>query len=430
MGFNSPTPMDIKEIIEYICKVDEWRSMKLGLERITELLNALGNPHKELKFVHVAGTNGKGSTSACIASVLQKAGYKTGLFISPYVIKFNERIQINGEYISDDDLIETTNLIRSHAEAMKDSPTVFEKITAIGMQYFKQQKCDIVVLEVGMGGELDSTNVIDTPEVAVITLIGYDHVKELGPTITDIARAKAGIIKGGEVVVYDNIPEVKAVFESVSNAKNANLTVTDFSRISNVRFQLSETKFDFKPYGEMHFHLVGTYQPKNAAVAITAIETLRDKGYEISDEDIIHGIKSAKWQGRFEVLGYNPVFILDGAHNPQGIEAVAESLKRYFENRKIVFVLGVNADKDVASMIKPIVEIADTVISVRSDNPRAMDENTLAKNLRAAGVQATPFSTIDEGVNYAIELAGEDGVVCSIGSLYLSGDVRKAYEKY
>ena len=420
--------MSLEKTLEYIHKV-KWQGMKPGLERTNELLAALGNPHKSLKFVHIAGTNGKGSTAACIAAVLQMAGYRTGLYTSPYIHSFNERMQINGEYITDDELIEMTDRVRPHADNMSDAPTEFELITSLAMLYFLHKECDIVVLEVGMGGELDSTNVIDVPEVAVITLIGYDHVKELGPTIEDIARAKAGIIKGGDVVVYDDVPDVKAVFECVAAKKNARLRVADFSRISNEKFSLSESNFIFEPYGEISLPLVGTYQPKNAAVAITALEVLREKGYTITDGDIVDGLKSVRWQGRFEVLGHDPVFILDGAHNPQGIEAVSLSLEHYFKDRKIVFILGVMADKDIDSMILPIVPLAKAFVTVRPNNPRAMSEVELAKKLFAHNVPAAPFSSISAGVENAIKLAGEDGIVCAVGSLFLSGDIRKAYEE-
>ena len=334
--------MGITETLEYIHNV-KWRGSKLGLERTKGLMTTLGNPEKKLKFVHVAGTNGKGSTSACIASVLKEAGYKTGLFISPYIICFNERMQINGENISDEDLEQLTNEIRPIADAMEDSPTEFELVTALAMMYFHKKECDIVVLEVGMGGRLDSTNVIDTPELAVITAIGYDHVKELGPTLNDIAGEKAGIIKhNGDVVIYGGEPEITDVIEKKCVEQNARLIKTDFSRITVNGFLLDGIKFIFEPYAEMTLPLVGSYQPYNAALAITAVELLRNKGYKIDDSDILNGIAKVKWPGRFEVIGKNPVFILDGSHNPQGMEATAGSLVKHFgSDKKIIFVFGV-----------------------------------------------------------------------------------------
>ena len=420
--------MGYAETLEYIHSVQWQRGTKPGLGRTRELLAALGNPEKSLKFVHIAGTNGKGSAAACIASVLRTAGYRTGLYTSPYILRFNERMQVNGEHISDDELVGMTELIRPIADAMADPPTEFELITALAMKYFLKKNVDIVVLEVGMGGELDSTNVIDTPEVAVITLIGFDHMSELGPTLADIARAKAGIIKdGGDVVIYGGPDEVEAVFEEVSAKHGARLRRTDFARIKSQRFSLEGVKFDFEPYGGIALPLAGAYQTKNAALAITALEVLREKGYHISDGSITDGLANVRWPGRFEILGRSPVFILDGAHNPQGVEATAESLRRHFGDRKIVFVIGVMADKDVESMIGFIAPLAGEFIAVRPDYPRAMDVKTLAEKLSRRGVSVTAADTVGKGVGLAIERAGKDGVVCALGSLYFSGDIRSAY---
>ncbi|MCL2125633.1 MAG: bifunctional folylpolyglutamate synthase/dihydrofolate synthase [Oscillospiraceae bacterium] len=419
--------IDITETLEYIHSV-KWQGSKPGLERTRELLAALGNPEKKLRFVHVAGTNGKGSTSAYIASVLQKAGYRTGLYTSPFIVSFNERMQVNGEYITDDELVRMTDAIRPHADAMEDAPTEFELITALAMMYFLQKECDVVVLEVGMGGELDSTNVIDVPEVAVIATIGYDHVKELGPMISDIAMAKAGIIKGGDVVVYGGVPDVEAVFERVCGERGARLHHADFSRISEQHHSLHGTEFLFEPYGRMMTPLAGAYQPKNAALAITALETLRGKGYRISDADIAAGIAAVRWPGRFEALGERPAFILDGAHNPEALEVAADSLRSLFGDRKIVFVMGVMADKDVDEMVGYIAPMADAFFAVRPDNPRAMDANALAALLERHGARSFASGSVKEGVARAIERAGPEGIVCALGSLYFSADIRSAYE--
>ena len=419
--------MDINETLEYIHSV-KWQGSKPGLERTRELLAALGNPEKSLKFVHIAGTNGKGSTAACIASVLRRAGYTTGLYTSPFILRFNERMQVDGEHITDDELIAMTEEIRPYADAMKDPPTEFELITALAMKHFLYKKCDIVVLEVGMGGELDSTNVIETPEVTVITTIGYDHVKELGPTIADIAGAKAGIIKGGDVVIYGGVKEVEAVFEQTCANRGARLHRLDFSRITAPSFSLDGVRFNLEPYGVMNIPLAGTYQARNATLAVTALELLRDKGYKISDDDIISGIAAVRWPGRFEVLGRGPVFILDGAHNPEGMEVTAESLRSHFGDRKIVFVIGVMADKDVDSMISHIAPLAKSFHAVRPDYPRAMDVETLALMLSRHGAPVMAHDDLANGVAAAIEEAGSDGVVCAIGSLYFSGDIRAAYQ--
>ena len=420
------TVMTYTEALDYIHHVT-WRGSKLGLERTSELLSRIGNPHQKLKYVHVAGTNGKGSTCAMIAKTLSLAGYQTGLYISPFINNFNERIQMNGQPISETMLAEITAFIKPHAEAMADHPTEFELITVIAFEYFLRNKADIVVLEVGMGGELDSTNVIDTPELAVITNIGLDHTKELGPTITDIAKAKAGIIKpSGDVVIYDQNEEADAVFQSVCAARGARLHITDHSRISNVTASLSALTFDCTPYGTLSCGLVGTYQAKNAAVAITALELLRQKGWNLSDQNLKDGLLLVRWPARFELLRRNPIFIADGGHNPQGIDAVVESLNQHFPNRKITFLIGIMADKDIPHMIGSLTPLAKEFITVTPDNPRALQADVLAGMLSERGLVAISRGSVSEGVKAAIERAGADGIVCALGSLYMLGDVRTA----
>jgi len=451
--------MGIAETFEYIHSV-KWQGSKPGLERTRELLKALGNPEKQLRFIHVAGTNGKGSTSACIAAVLNNAGYRTGLYTSPYIQSFNERIQVSGEPISDKELEALTDEIRPFADRMEDLPTEFEMITALAMKYFLLRSCDIVVLEVGMGGRLDSTNVIDTPELAIITAIGYDHTRELGPALSDIAGEKAGIIKsGGDVLIYGGEREVEGVFERVSKERGARLRKVDFSRITKQELSLEHIKFDYEPYGIVTLPLVGAYQSKNAALAITALEMLRDKGYKISDENIIAGLRCVKWPGRFEVLGREPVFILDGAHNPQGTEATADSLRRHFGGRKIIFIVGVMADKDVGSMVRHIIPLAEAFIAVKPNHPRAMDANELAEKLaeksaenpaenpEPCGAPVIVCDSVEDGVIEAIGRAEETGmenprggenprgdthrrecgIICALGSLFLSAQARAAY---
>lgn len=418
--------MRYDEALDYIHHVT-WRGSRLGLERTNELLSRIGDPHKKLKFVHVAGTNGKGSTCAMIAKTLSLAGYQTGLYISPFINRFNERMQMNGLSISDDTLAEITAFIKPHADAMADHPTEFELITVIAFEYFLRSKADIVVLEVGMGGELDSTNVIDTPELAVITNIGLDHTRELGPTIADIANAKAGIIKpGGDILIYDQNPQADQVFEAVCASRGATLHVTDHSRISNVSVSLDALQFDCAPYGTLFCGLVGSYQAKNAAVAITAIELLQQKGWNISSDHLKQGLAGVRWPARFELLRRNPVFIADGGHNPQGIQAVAESLKEHFPNTKITFLIGVMADKDIPQMIDQLAPIAKECITVTPDNPRALSADVLAVMLMERGLSAVSTGSVAEGVSRAIERAGKDGIVCALGSLYMLGDVRAA----
>lgn len=420
--------MNITEALSFIHKT-VWLGSKLGLSRTEHLLSLLGNPHKKLKFVHVAGTNGKGSTSACIASILREAGYKTGLYTSPYINVFNERMQIDGEMISDGELCELCEYIKPFSDSMTDDPpTEFELITALAMEYFYRNKCDIVVLEVGMGGELDSTNVIDSPEAAVITAIDLDHTSFLGNTVEEVASAKAGIIKEGtSVALYDCEKSVYDVFDSKCKEVGASLVTAGFDKIKNVKTSLRFIEFDFGKYKNLKLGLVGSYQPKNASVAITAIELLREKGYNISDENIYNGLKNVSWAGRFEILGENPVFVLDGAHNPHGMRATVESLCEHFRDRKITFVVGAMADKDVKGMMSMLLPLADSFIAVKPDNPRAMKAEELAKLLSELGAKAQSCDTVAQGVKSALDRAGNDGIVACLGSLYFSGEIRKAY---
>ncbi len=421
--------MTVTEALEYIHSVT-WRGSIPGLSRTQRLLELLGNPHKKLKFIHVAGTNGKGSSCACLASILENAGYKTGLYTSPFINKFNERMQINRSIISDSELASLTEKIKPLAESMEDHPTEFELITALAMQYFCDNDCDIVVLEVGMGGELDSTNVIDPPEAAVITSLGLDHTKELGPTLADIARAKAGIIKAGSCVIsYGGTKEGDAVIAETAKKLGVELTTLDFSQVSIHSASLQGCRFSYRSL-DLFLPLVGTYQPYNASLAIETALCLRERGWGIEDRHIIDGIADVKWPGRFEVLGHEPVFILDGAHNPHGMEATCNSLKKYFPDEKIVFLTGVMADKDVKGIFSLISPIAKCFVTLRPNNPRAMSAQELATVLENSfGTKAFACDDTAEGIRRAKELAGEDGIVCALGSLYFSGDVRREYEQ-
>lgn len=417
--------MGYKETLEYIHSV-QWRGSRLGLDRTRELMEKLGSPEKKLKFVHVAGTNGKGSTSACIESVLRAAGYKTGLYTSPYINRFNERIRFCGKDIEDDELVEVTDLVRPIADSMEDKPTEFELITAVAMVYFLKKGCDIVVLEVGLGGEMDSTNVIETPELAVITAMGLDHTRELGSTLGEIAKAKAGIIKGGDVVIYGGAEEADEVFEKTCVEKNANLIKTDFSQLVVKKSDITGSIISFGNIENIELPLAGLYQPKNAAVAITSVGVLRKKGYKISDEDIKKGIANVYWPGRFEILRKEPVFVLDGAHNPHGIKAAVESIVEFFGENNAVIVTGVMADKDVSEMVRLTKRAAKMYFAVRPDNPRAMAAEELSDLICQNGGEAQYTDSVLDGVKLAVETAGKDGVVCALGSLYFSAEVRAA----
>ncbi|MCI9513982.1 MAG: bifunctional folylpolyglutamate synthase/dihydrofolate synthase [Oscillospiraceae bacterium] len=419
--------MNYNEALSYIHSVC-WKGSVPGLSRTTELLRRVGHPERTLKFVHIAGTNGKGSTAAMLASILEEAGFTVGLYTSPFINRFNERMQVNHSPISDEELSELTAWIRPHADTMDDAPTEFELITVLALEFFRRRRCDIVILEVGMGGALDSTNVIDAPEAAVITALGMDHVRELGPTLADIARAKAGIIKAGcHVVSYGGSAEADPVIEAVCLEKGAVLHRPDFDRIVPGDFSLSGQDFSYGDYTDLHIPLAGVYQLRNAAVAITAAEVLQKRGWHVTAEHIRRGLAATRWPARFEVLRRDPVFIVDGGHNPHGIQATADSLQRIFPDRKFVFVTGVMADKDVESILGLLAPMAERFYTVTPDNPRAMKADLLAQRIGALGATALPCASVADGVAQAMAFAGADGVVCAVGSLYMSGEVRECF---
>ena len=418
--------MNYDEAMQYIHAV-QWAGHKPGLSRTRTLLAALGDPHKQLKFVHVAGTNGKGSTAAMLAACLQAAGYRVGLYTSPFINRFNERIQVNGEQIPDRALVQLVEQVKPAADAMADVPTEFEIITALGMLWFAQQRCDIVVLEVGLGGTLDSTNVIDPPECAVITALGMDHVKELGPTLAEIASAKAGIIKpGSPVVSYGGAPEADAVIARAAARQNAPLTVVDFAKLNVRGGDLDGVNFDFDGLENIRLPLIGSYQPKNAAVAITALRVLRQRGWNIPESAVRQGLERVSWPGRFELLRHSPAFLLDGSHNAHGMRATVQSLRDRFPGQKFVFLLSIMADKDVDEMLELLLPLAKRFVTVAAHTPRAMPAQTLAEHIRVRGGTAEPAPSIEAGVARAVALGGS-GPVCALGTLYFSGEVRTAF---
>lgn len=422
--------MTTEQAFEYIHSV-KWMGSKPGLSRTRELLAALDNPEKSLKFIHVAGTNGKGSTCAMLASVLRAAGYRVGMHTSPYIARFNECMRVDGEQITDDELTELVSVVRPRADAMTDAPTEFELITTLAMLYFKSHACDIVVLEVGLGGELDSTNVIDTPELAVIAAIGLDHTALLGDTIELIATAKAGIIKaGGDVVAYGAEPDALKVFERKCASVGANLTRVDFGRLTVRELTLDGSVSDFEPYKGLRIPLAGAYQLRNMALAITALEVLCGKGWRIPDDSLRQGLAQVAWPGRFEILRHDPTVILDGAHNGHGIVAACDGFRALFPGQKLVFLVGVMADKDVQSMMAHLAEFAAAFITVTPHNSRAMDAKRLAELLSPFGVPATACDTIKDGAREALRLANVYGApLAALGSLYFSADVRRAFSE-
>ncbi len=403
------------------------KGTKPCLDRIRFLLEKLEDPHKKLKFIHIAGTNGKGSTAAMTASILGKAGFKTGLFTSPYIYRFNERIQINGGQIPDEKVIALTKKIRAIAEEMPELPTEFDFVTAMAMDYFAAEKCDMVVLEVGVGGAQDSTNIIPAPEVAVVTNIGLDHTDLLGDTVEKIAAVKAGIIKEGcHAVVYDSGPSVEQVYETVCGDKHVLLKKADFSALQSVSKDLEGQTFCYGKRKDLFLPLLGAHQLHNAAVVLEVMDALLEKGYAITEEAIREGLKTVSWPGRFHIVGREPLFIIDGGHNPQCIEALVQNIKDYLAGRKIIVLAGVLADKDYADMFRPVMPYADTFVCITPDNPRKMAASDLARYLTEAGAKAVGCDTVEAGVALAKELAGKEGVILSFGSLYALGDIHRA----
>lgn len=414
--------MNVNEALTYIHSVS-WKGSIPGLSRTNELLKRLGDPQKQLKFVHIAGTNGKGSTASMTASVLRAAGYRTGLYTSPYITCFNERMQIDGEMIADDELAEITEFVRPHAEAMEDHPTEFELVTAIAMVYFARHKCDIVSLEVGLGGELDSTNVIDTPEVSVICNIGYDHVEVLGSTLPEIAAAKAGIIKGGDAVLYRQTPEVEEVIAARCAQTGTRLHLADFDSIRLKSYSFEGQIFDCGARKDIELPLLGEHQLKNAAVVLSVIDALTAKGWNISEEQLRTGLKTVTWPGRFELLRREPIFIVDGGHNPQCMEALVRNIRQYLP-MPLTALTGVMADKDYVDMYRLVAPYVARFVTVTPGNPRALPAEELAKNLSQFGKPVTACETVADGVRTAIAQTPAGEAVLAFGSLYMVGDIR------
>ena len=411
--------MNYTEALEYIHSVN-WTFCKPGLERITALCEALGDPQKDLKFIHVAGTNGKGSFCSMIESVLRAAGYKTGLYTSPYIKVFNERMQVCGEMISNEELASLTEYVKPIADAMTDKPTEFELITAIAFEYFKRHKCDVVVLEAGMGGRLDSTNIIREPLLSVITGIALDHTAFLGDTVEKIAAEKAGIIKDKSPILWggDDM-SARAVIENTAREKGSEFFFVDYEKLQNINATLDGTTLDFCEHKDIKIALLGLYQPKNTAVVLSAVDILRKEGMDIPESAVKKGLLAARWQARFEILSREPLVIFDGAHNPQGIDSAVMSIKHYFKDKKVYVMTGVLKDKDYDVISTRLSEIASRAFVMTPENPRALDGEEYAKILEAKGVESKAYATIKEAFETAKQAAKQDGVplVC-LGSLY------------
>ena len=433
--------MTYNEALEYIHSVC-WKGSRPGLERITELCKKLGDPQKDMKFVHVTGTNGKGSTCAMTEIILRKSGYKTGLFTSPYVRYFNERMAVNGKSISDEMLADITEYVKPYAESMEDKPTEFELITAIAFEYFKRENCDVVVLEVGMGGRLDSTNIIENPLVSVITGISLDHIGFLGDTEEKIAAEKAGIIKNGCPVVYGgrdfgNEALTKngektpfSVIKEKANELDCAFTYCDYGALNIKKCDLDGAVFDYKTRKDVHIPLLGLYQPQNAAKALETVDALIAGGLNITEDAVRQGLSEVKWSARFEKLSLNPLVLYDGSHNPEGIAEAERTLKFYFGDKKVNILTGVMADKDYSDMAAKLAPLANKVFTVTPDNPRSLDSRELAKVYEGFGVTSSAFQTVEYGYKIALADSEASGVpIVCLGSLYMYAEVAEAAEK-
>ena len=422
--------MNYEETLQYIHSTC-WKGSRPGLERITELLSMIGNPEKGLRCIHVAGTNGKGSFCAMLSSVLRLAGYNVGLFTSPYIEEFEERMQVNGANISREMLAEVTEFVRPFADAMEDSPTEFELITAIGFEFFKRMKVDLVVLECGMGGRLDSTNVIDSPLLSVITGIALDHTEYLGDTIAAIAGEKAGIIKPGRPVLYGGESDEAAdviIRKTGETGSDYYRTVRELIRVREC--SPNGTLFDYREFSDCWLPLLGSYQPLNAANVLEAVKILRTEGLGIPDEAVYAGLADAKWKGRFERLSETPLVFFDGGHNIEGVTAAVDTVRRYFGGMRINILSGVMADKRYREMAELISGVAERVYTVAPDNARALDAESYAAVFRELGVPAKGYPGYEAALEDAIaDCLVLDRPLLALGSLYAYAPFKKALYK-
>ena len=418
--------MQYKEALDYIHARKRFGS-RPGLDQIGKMMQLLGNPQEKLRVVHVAGTNGKGSTAAMIAAVLRAAGFKTGLTISPFVVDFCERIQINGEYLFEEDLAEEITLLQPFADQVEEL-TEFELITAAAYDYFCRKDCDVVVAEVGLGGRFDATNSIRSPLVSVITPIGLDHTEILGDTIEQIAFEKCGIIKPGVPVVTSPEQDTNAlavILEQCSQ-KGCTLEQPTINAAGAVQLSLDGARFVYRDV-EMQLPLLGRYQVANALTALKAAELAvqRCGGLVLSVQAARDGLSKVRFPARMEVLCKNPLTILDGAHNPHGARALAQSLS-LLEGRPVTAVMGVLADKDSTAALQALAPHFRRLICVTPDNPRALDGHELAARADALGLTASAAHSAQEAWELASAVAAsENGAVVTCGSLYLAGQMRK-----
>ncbi|WP_080745755.1 bifunctional folylpolyglutamate synthase/dihydrofolate synthase [Clostridium novyi] len=431
--------MNYKECMNYIDDAARF-SINLGLDRTKRILELLGNPHDKIKCIHIAGTNGKGSTTSMISSILIEEGYKVGMYTSPYIEEFEERIQINNTNISKEDLsicvTEVYNAANKIQEEGYSHPTQFEIITCAAFLYFYNKNVDYAVIEVGLGGRLDSTNVI-TPILSVISSISYDHIKILGDTIEKIAIEKAGIIKNTvPVVLYPQLKEAEEVIKTVCQERKSPLKMVDiecakYIKCNDVklngeiiRTQNIIVNVDDKTY-DINLSLLGKHQILNCATVLYAINELKKMGVSIKETSIINGLLKVKWIGRFEILNRNPLVILDGAHNIDGIKSLKESIDTYADYKNMVLILGILNDKQVEDMIKVITPNAKMVICVTPHSERAEIAGELMKSVKKYNPNCIAIEDYKMAYETALKHCEHYDLLLISGSLYMIGDMRK-----
>ncbi|MGE4284132.1 MAG: folylpolyglutamate synthase/dihydrofolate synthase family protein [Clostridia bacterium] len=427
--------MNYEEALEYIHGTLKFGS-KLGLENIRILLELMGNPQKKLKFIHIAGTNGKGSTTAMVTQILIEAGYKVGMYTSPYIEEFTERIQVSGRQIDKQHLADITEQVKAYIQIMVEQghnhPTEFEIVTAIAFQYYYDLQCDYVVLEVGLGGRFDATNIIEEALVSVITSISMDHMEWLGDTLEKIAYEKGGIIKkNGLAVLYpEQESDVKAIIAGTCLEKNAELIQVDSSFKEIVSETLEGIKFHYKELRNLRLNLLGSHQVLNAITAITVVDILNRRYHlEIMEEHIRKGLEKVRWPGRLEVLSVKPLFIVDGAHNVSGITALAEALEKYGSQRNITLIIGMLRDKEYERCLDIIAPKANRIITTTPINPRAVSAEELGRIANRYCNEVFEENDIREAIKRGICNRDSNDLICCCGSLYLIAHIRKIFKK-
>lgn len=422
--------MNYNEVMSYYENLS-YNKINLGLERISKLLRELGNPDKGQKYIHIAGTNGKGSIANYTYNILVEAGYKVGIYTSPYLIKMNEAIKVGSEFISDDDFARITsnvkNVIESSPSSNKEGLTCFEILTAVAFLYFYENKCDFVILEVGLGGRLDATNVIEKPLVSVISKIGYDHVNILGNEIEDITREKAGIIKDNSVVVLSpqDFQTVPLLIKSYCDKHNTSLNCVNKEEIfvHNNQNELEQI-FDYKYIKNLQIKLLGKHQIDNAATAIEVVLALKKYGFNIDESNLVNGLINTRWQCRLELISAKPKIFIDGAHNVDGINTVAEFFKTNFKGEKIKFIFGVLKDKNYKEMIDKIAPISESILTVSPKNERALDAQILSEVIKEYNIRTKACSSVEEAIDLVLSESVDSSIICICGSLYYVGEAR------